>query len=189
MTTRPASPPAVPHSRYHGRRMTEAEYLALPEVKPYLEFVDGVVLQKAMPNSDHRKIVEELTFRLGLYRRGPAGGSAGPEGRVRLRTGRYRLPDTAYWAAGRPHGDDTLPTLAVEVKSPAESWDDQRAKCRMFRESGVEVCWLIDPATRAVEVFEGAQDAVPLPPGGALESAHLPGFSLPLPELFAVLDE
>jgi Uma2 family endonuclease len=168
--------------------MTEADYLALPEVKPYLEFVDGVVLQKAMPNSDHGEIVAELTAAFVAYRRAQ-GGSVGPERRVRLRTGRYRLPDTAYWAAGRAHGDDTLPTLAVEVKSPTDSWDDQRAKCRMFRESGVEVCWLIDPATRAVEVFEAALDAVPLPPGGALESAHLPGFSLPLPELFAVLDE
>ncbi len=33
--------------------MTEAEYLALPETKPYLEFVDGEVLQKAMPDSTH----------------------------------------------------------------------------------------------------------------------------------------
>ena len=37
-------------SRYHGVRMSPEQYLALPEVKPYLEYVDGVVLQKPMAN-------------------------------------------------------------------------------------------------------------------------------------------
>ena len=59
-----AKPPTRPRwqSKYHGVRMTPEEYLALPEEKPYLEYVDGVVLQKPMPNEEHGRIA----FRIGF---------------------------------------------------------------------------------------------------------------------------
>lgn len=40
--------------------MSESEYLALPEEKPYLEYIDGVVLQKPMPNKSHVLLIEEI---------------------------------------------------------------------------------------------------------------------------------
>jgi Uma2 family endonuclease len=57
-----------------------------------------------------------------------------------------------------------------------------------MRANGVDVCWLIDPETRSVEVFEGAKDGETLEADGTLASASLPGFTLPLRDLFAVLD-
>lgn len=175
-------------SRYHGARMTEEEFLSLPEEKPYLEYIDGVVLQKPMANADHAELVGELDFQFGLYKRSH-GGRFGPESRARLEQGPgYRVPDTSYWAAGRRSGTDSLPTLAVEVRSPGQAMGELREKCRRFREAGVEACWLIDPEQRSVEVFEGNEDGKPLPADGALEAKALPGLSLPLAELFAVLD-
>ena len=169
--------------------MSEEEYLALPEEKPYLEYVDGVVLQKPMPNAAHRALIEEIIFQIGLYRR-QHGGAAGPEGRVRLPDGSgFRLPDTAYWAPGRDSGDDSVPSLAVEVQSPGQTMAELRRKCRTFRANGVGVCWLVDPATRTVEVFEGDRDGEPVSADGILETAVMPGFSLSLSELFAVLDK
>ncbi len=64
-----------------------------------------------------------------------------------------------------------------------------RRKCRSFRANGVDACWLIDPMSRAAEVFEGDRDAEMLPSDGTLETAVMPGFSLPLADLFAVLDK
>jgi len=175
-------------SRFHGARMTVAEYLALPEVKPYLEYVDGVVLQKPMADSKPRRLVGEFDLRFGLYAR-EHGGDFGPEGRVRLPDREnYRLPDTAFWVAGTPSGDDTLPTVAVEVRSKDQTMNELRAKCRSFRDEGVLICWLIDPVRRIAEVFEGTRDADPVPQDGVLETSHMLGFSLPLAELFAVLD-
>jgi Uma2 family endonuclease len=168
--------------------MSEAEYLALPEEQPYLEYVDGVVLQKAMPNADHRKLIRELVVAIALYQRAH-GGDSGPEGRVRLPDGSgYRLPDTAYWAPGVPSGDDTVPTLAIEVRSPGQSLPSLREKCRAFRRNGVLVCWLFDPATRSVEVFDESADGEQFT-GVELTTSHLPGFTLDLPALFATLDE
>jgi Uma2 family endonuclease len=169
--------------------MSEAEYLALPEEKPYLEFVDGLVVQKAVANRAHGLLVWKFDAELDRYA-DSHGGEAGPERRVFLdRTGRkYRLPDTAYYAPGTGKHDDDVPTLAVEVRSPGESLSAQREKCRQFRENGVAVCWLVDPASRSVELFEEGRDGERLQGAATLESSHLPGFSLALEALFAVLD-
>ena len=169
--------------------MTEAECLALPEVKPYLEYVDGVVLEKPIPNAQHRKLVKKVVVAIALYE-DVHGGDSGPEGRVRLPDGSgYRLPDTAYWAPGRPSGDDSLPSLAVEVRSPDQTLAELRRKCRAFRANGVDACWLIDPTSRTVEIFEGDRDAEPLTSEGVLRTEVMPGFELPLAQLFAVLKD
>ncbi|MFN0094530.1 MAG: Uma2 family endonuclease, partial [Dehalococcoidia bacterium] len=149
------------------RKVTEAEYLALPETKPYLEFVFGEVRQKAMPNTDHVEIVDAVAAMARAYRQAQRGSHAGPEPRVRFETERgreYRLPDYAYWAPGRPFldaGEMMPPTLAVEVRSPDETMTAQREKCRYYRRYGVAVCWLFDPASRTVEVFEEGRDGDP----------------------------
>jgi Uma2 family endonuclease len=93
-----------------------------------------------------------------------------------------------FWAAGRDSGDDSLPTLAVEVRSPSQTMAELREKCRYFRANGVDACWLIDPDARGAELFEGEEDGKPLDPSGTLTATALPGFALRLDELFAVID-
>jgi Uma2 family endonuclease len=178
----------LPVSRYHGRRMSEAEYLALPEEKPYLEYVDGLVLQKPMPDQFHRRLVWLFDFLFYEYVR-VHGGDGGPEGRVRFPDlSGYRLPDTAYWAPGRPSGKDSVPSLAVEVRSEGQSMADLRRKCRAFRANGVDCCWLIDPYRRTVEVFEGGRDGERLAADLPLETAVMPGFSVTQAELWAAME-
>jgi Uma2 family endonuclease len=177
-----------------ARQLTVEEYLALPEEPPYCEYVNGEVLQKAMPNRAHMELVSELSVIFAPYRK-QHGGIAGPEGRARFdspRGAEYRLPDFSYWAKSKPKGTESMllpPTLAVEVRSPGESMAGQRDKCRYFREFGVDVCWLIDPETRRIEVFEDVRDAEALPPSALLTSRYLPGFALAPADLFAILDE
>lgn len=176
------------------QRMTVEQYLALPEgEKPYREYVDGEVLTKAMPNEDHILLVDELAYAIHAYRR-VQGGISGPEPRVRFDTERgpaYRLPDYAYWSPNKKRGDGGQllpPTLAVEVRSPDEEMEAQREKCRWFRRYGVEVCWLIDPTSRTVQVFEANREPAVLRDDSVLTSSHLPGFELPLAALFRALD-
>lgn len=116
------------------------------------------------------------------------GGDAGPEGRVRLPDGAgYRLPDTANWAPGRYSRDDSVPSLTVEVRSPEQPLGELRRKCRTFRANDVDVCWLIDPAARSVEVFDSTGETSRVLTSDALEPEVMPGFSLSLTDLFAVL--
>jgi Uma2 family endonuclease len=175
-------------SRYDGVSMSEAEYLALPEEKPYLEYVEGVVRQKPMPDHLHRHLVRFLDYLFHTYIR-ENGGDGGPEGRVRLGDGTgYRLPDTAFWVAGRDSSNDSVPSLVVEIRSRDQSMAELRRKCRSFRANGVDVCWLIDPYRRVVELFDSVEDGARVAADGALRPAVMPGFSLPIADLWAELD-
>jgi Uma2 family endonuclease len=171
-------------------RLSVEDYLALPEEKPYRELVNGEALPKMAPDFQHMTIDSEIVAALRDYCRAH-GGHSGPEGRVRVGDMVY-LPDAAYWAPGRSVGNRRLmdpPTLAVEICSEGQPLDGLREKCRYYRLHGVDAAWLIDPGARTAELFEGARDGVALPADGTLESAFLPGFRLPLPDLFAALDQ
>ena len=179
--------PSPQKSRYHGKRMSAREFLALPEEKPYLEYIDGVVEQKPMVNADHSQLVGRLDGHFFVYSEAHGGGF-GPEARVSLNSsGDYFLPDTAFWAKGWPRGDDATPTVAVEVRSPRQPLHALRAKCQAYLRDGSEAAWLIDPVARTIEVFdhEGSRT---LKAADVLTCGAMPGFELPLSSLFSILD-
>lgn len=169
--------------------MTPEQFLALPEEKPYLEYVDGMVLQKPMPTKQHGKLASWLSHLIWMWIANH-GGNAGVEARNKAGDlPNYRIPDVSFWKAGYEGGDDDPPTLAVEILSPGQSIVELRTKCRFFRANGVEGCWILDPESRTAELFEDGRDGEQIGPDGALTTACMPGFTLPLPELFTVLDE
>jgi Uma2 family endonuclease len=173
-------------SKYHGVRMTPEEYLALPEEKPYLEYVDGMVVQKPMPNEEHGELAFEIGHRIKLWQRHQRG-RIGVEVRAKLgELPNYRLPDVSYWKPGIPRGNEAPPTLAVEVRSKDQTVAELRRKCEFLRSTGVEACWLIDPFARTAEIYEGSHQARRI---DVLAAECLPGFALALDDLFAVIDE
>ena len=90
-----------------SRRISVEEFLALDDVEQTdLEYIDGLVVGKAVPDRNHRNIVGQFDGHFVLYQRS-RGGEYGPEARVRVGPNRYRKPDTAYWAAGVDASDDT----------------------------------------------------------------------------------
>ena len=186
MASSPTAPAYDGASAYHGLRMTEEEYLALPEDKPYLEYIDGVVVQKLMGDERHGVLAGEFIYQLATYRR-RFGGRVGPEIRARFTGANYRLPDVSYYAKGKPFGDRLPPTLAIEIRSPGQTRNELRTKCRFFRANGVDECWLVDPRLRTLELFSAEGEFI-LGADQALVSLALPGFELALSELFAVLE-
>jgi len=176
-------------------RVREEEYLAtMTGEKPSLEFVNGEVFQKPMPKRDHAFVARALNRRFVPYE-AERGGIWVWEPTTNLSRGfdrRYRVPDMAFYAPGVAvtQADQVFlpPTLAIEVRSPGQPLRELQEKCREYRERGVELCWLIDPETRTVEVFDGDHDGTALPRDGVLESPRLPGFALPVVELWAGLD-
>jgi Uma2 family endonuclease len=168
-------------------------YMALPEEKPYLQYWHGTVVQKAVPRRKHGRIEALTATELTLYSR-VSGGDAVVEPHVWFDVPGdpgYLVPDVAYWAPGKAQGDDARmlpPTLAVEIRSPDETIASQREKCREMRRYGVDVCWLIDPERRAIEIFEGAADGKPHEVNSPLTSTLLPGLAIDPGQLFAVLD-
>jgi Uma2 family endonuclease len=175
-------------SRYDGVRMTEAEYLALPEEKPYLEYVDGVVVQKAMPDWDHSQISTRLVILLSRFA-DARGGWVNIELRSRqLPRGNYRLADVSYFAPDARTGNEALPTLAIEIRSPDETVASQRRKCEGWIEAGCREAWLVEPRSRTVEVFGPDGGHATLHDTETLVSNATRGLEVDLAALFATLD-
>lgn len=175
--------------------MTEQEYLAhYADEQPPWEYDNGEVTQKRQMTKRHHTIAaEELSAEFRQYRKA-TGGFAGQTPTTNfsdLHNRRYRIPDFGYWAPGKPQGDEIFlpPTLAVEIVSPGQSVPQLREKCRFLLSQGVDVCWLIEPEQRWVEVFDAEHDGTRLPENALLQSPYLPGFSMPVRQLWDAIDE
>jgi Uma2 family endonuclease len=80
------------------------------------------------------------------------------------------------------------PALAVEVTSPSDTAEEVDDKARRWLAAGCEMVWVVYPRGRSVTVYRSLQDVKIVTGDGALDGADVvPGFSLPLAELFAGL--
>lgn len=164
--------------------MSAREFLALPEEKPYLQYIDGVVEQKPMVNANHGRIVGRLDGKFFVYAE-KYGGDYGPERRTGPSgVGDYLLPDTGFWLAGTPSGDDTVPGVAVEVRSPNQSLTKLREKCAGYLPDGSAAAWLIDPEAKTVQVVEKESTRLRRK-GDTLTCTVLPDFDVELDWLFS----
>lgn len=173
------------------QKLTVAEYLALPEEKPYLEYVCGEAIPKPMPDRNHGRLAGRLAHLFTVYE-ATSGGEIIVEGRsefVDPDDPRYLLPDVSYYTADRYSGDRlmTPPSVAIEIRSEGQALRTLRDKCRYYRAHGVDAAWLIDPTTRTAEIFDTSNDGTVIREDGTLSGPAVPGFELPLGELFSVL--
>ena len=79
-----------------------------------------------------------------------------------------------------------IPEIAAEVLSSSEAPRMIHRKLKQYFAVGVKEVWLIDPESREVEIWTGL--TLPdraLSAGEVLGSPLLPGFALPLGDLFA----
>ena len=179
-------------SAYDGACLTFEEFLTLPPERPELEYFGGRAVQKAMAGLTQGDLQAAITALVWNFATAVGGHVSTevdtdfffPDGRA------VRIPDVAYWAPGKPRRSTTRlalpPTLAVEIRSPGETIESQRRKCRAMRGAGVDVCWLFLPRLQAVEVFDSAHDGVAFV-GETLTSEFLPGLALDLPALWAIM--
>lgn len=102
-----------------------------------------------------------------------------------------RAPDVAFIPADRLAGLDprqalkVLPALVVEVLGPSPSGRDVSRRVQQYREAGVPLIGVVDPDKLEVDVY-GDGPVRTLTIEDTLDAAGiLPGFSLPLSQLFA----
>lgn len=177
-------------------RVSLAEYLAMPETKPYAEYVRGEVVPKPMPNDFDSAIVKELLYLLESFVRGRRFARVETELRFLSRSeDRIYIPDVAVRLLAdmprrRENPVETPPALAIEVLSPDDRPGDLLDKVSFYMRIGVQLAWVVDPERRSVTVFRAGHEpqtfTQPATIGG---DAVLEEFELSLAELFAVLDE
>jgi Uma2 family endonuclease len=139
--------------------LTLEEFLALPEEQPALEFnPDGSISQKVSPTSDHAELQAHIARFLLDHIDAHLGGRGHVYTELRVNVGGVsRLPDVAFYHQ-RPRRNArghalVVPNLAVEIRSPGESLDEQRAKCQWWQAQGARAVFLVDADNRALEQF------------------------------------
>jgi Uma2 family endonuclease len=122
---------------------------------------------------------------------------AGPDGTVELMPDLVRIPDVSFtswdWLPGRRSPAAAVPRMApdlvVEVLSRWTTPGEMAAKRQEYFEAGVLLVWEIDPRGRTVQVCTSPTAMTTFGMADRLEGGSvLPGYTLPLPVLFAELD-
>ena len=180
------------------RRMTLAEFLELPEQKPALEYLDGVVTQKVSPQFDHGIVQGEFTRLVNNVGHPRRMALAVPELRTTY-AGASLVPDVAVYrwervprdARGRVIRDATMPPdIVLEVRSPSQTHREQMEKCAWYLTRGVAVALLADPDRETLVVNRPGVPPITLQGNDELDlSDVVPGLVLVVADLFAALTD
>jgi Uma2 family endonuclease len=177
---------------------TEADVLAVERRENRLcELVDGALVEKVMGYRESLLALALAGFLRGFVLPRNLGLVSGPDGMMRLFPLLVRIPDVAFTAWHRIPGrrvptepvPDLVPDLAVEILSEGNTAEEMARKRTEYFAAGVRLVWLIDPASRTVAVYSGPDQSIVVDEAGTLDGAAvLPGFTLPVRDLFAELD-
>ena len=179
--------------------MTATEFLALPlrpEGVVHRELVDGELVVNA-PSRTHGDAQGCIYATLRHWSRGaPDRGWVGLPVDVRLDDRNVYEPDVVWYRHARvPESDESapfsVPDLVAEVRSPSTWRYDIGAKKANYERYGAAELWLVDTAADVVLVFRRSKPDAPdfdvsleLTTADTLTSPLLPGFSLPVGEIF-----
>jgi Uma2 family endonuclease len=161
------------------------------------ELVEGVLLEKAMGFVQSALACFMIEMLRAFVVPRNLGIVTGPDGTVELMAGLVRIPDVAFTQWDRLPGrrypaapvPQLAPNLAVEVLSQSNTPGEMAVKRQDYFTAGVELVWEIDPDTRTVAVYTSLTDVTTLTAADTLNGGTvLPGFTLPLRDLFAELD-
>lgn len=167
------------------KNLTLEEFLKLPETKPALEYINGQIIQKPMPQGKHSTIQGELVSAINAVAKTQRIARAFPELRCTF-GGRSIVPDVVVFAWERipldESGDvanvfETHPDWTIEILSPDQSQTKVTGNILHCLKHGSRLGWLIDPAERSVLVY---------PPGQQPELLQESADKLPVPDLVAL---
>jgi Uma2 family endonuclease len=160
------------------------------------ELVDGVLLEKVTGIKESGIASELIFFLISFVRAHDLGFVTAPDGTVRLMPGLVRIPDVAFISWNQlPQKfyptepiPNLAPDLAVEVLSESNTVGEMKQKVKEYFLAGVHLVWIIDPDTRTATTYTSPDESERLAESDALDGGDvLPGFRLPLQQLFARL--
>jgi Uma2 family endonuclease len=161
------------------------------------EIIDGELFVSKAPRDDHQVACSEINTSLGIWNRDAGLGyvMTGP-GVIFSETDAV-IPDVVWVSRERRAAirreDGHLygaPELVVEVLSPgaANERRDRDTKLRLYSAYGVLEYWIVDWRVQTVAVYRHQDGQLrligTLTPDDTLTSPLLPGFTLPVAQLF-----
>jgi Uma2 family endonuclease len=158
------------------------------------ELVDGTLVEKVMGHPESFLAAELCRWIGNLVAELDLGYCTTADDLVRVLPGLVRGPDLTFvsWKT-RPERtipdeqiSTQVPDLAVEILSPGNTRKEMRIKLKEYFLGGVKLVWIIDPKTRTAEAYTAPDAKTDIPADGTLDGGDvLPGFRLPLTQLFA----
>lgn len=155
------------------------------------ELIHGEIVEK-MPTPRHGRIAVNISTEIRIYLKSNPIGWVGAEVRHSHPDDDFndRIPDISVHLTNNDAPDDvkamsTMPVLAIEIKSPDDSYARMRAKATYYLENGSQLVWLIYPEKKLVEVYRSSDDSDILTTDDTLLGyGSLPDFELPVSDIF-----
>lgn len=146
-------------------KMTYEEFVRMNENSSNrYEFIDGEVYMLASPNVIHQRFISRLHIELDRYLTGkPCDAFESPFDVVLTRRGDRRFtsvvqPDLLVICNWKDDLDKNnrytgTPRLVIEVLSPSNTIKEMITKLDLYRDSGIEEYWIVDPERYGVLVY------------------------------------
>jgi Uma2 family endonuclease len=170
-------------------------FVALPDnAGRVFELIDGELVEK-MPTEEHGFFILVMGGRLLTFVNAHKLGWVTTDARHRLPKDKQNAlrPDISYISFARKQeiirqgAVPLMPDLAVEIQSPDDSANMMRLKAIYYLNNGSQLVWLVFPTKRQIEVWTPNGELRTLGIQDVLEGGDvLPGFTLPLREIFQV---
>lgn len=166
------------------------------EFRRRVELIDGTLVEKDIGVREAFLATWLATLLNNFVAPRRLGLVGGADMLVRLLGGQLRLPDVSYFPWTQiPAGflaarvGAVSPALAVEVLSDSNTRAEMERKRREYFASGTLLVWIVDPRTETVAVYTDPTTHTTLTTTDTLDGgAVLPGFTVPVAELFSYLD-
>ena len=172
-------------------KLTYEDYLAIPDDGRRHEIIDGEYYVSPSPSFKHQIAILRLASALETHVRTNGLGYVIPAPfDVVLSQHDVVQPDIVYVSRERQQAItkgnlQSAPDLAVEVLSPSNHDYDEHVKYKVYEKSGVLEYWIVDPEAESVKIFRRTNDSfTAIPVTDNLNTPLLPGFALPIAELF-----
>ncbi|MBD2301100.1 Uma2 family endonuclease [Nostoc sp. FACHB-190] len=177
--------------------ITLEEFLKLPETKPSLEYIDGQIIQKPMPQGKHSAIQGEFFPAINNIVKPKRIARAFPELRCTF-GGRSIVPDIVVFTWDRIPRDENgeiantfalAPDWTIEILSPDQNQTKVTKNILHCLKYGTQMGWLIDPDEQTVFVYQPKQETTVFDEPDALISvpSFMSELQLTVRDLFAWL--
>lgn len=178
--------------------LTIADLDCTPDDGNKYELIEGEIYMSRAPSLTHQITLQNFLMTLGSYVTNNPIGIVVPGPGVIFDDFNGVIPDIVFFSHERraeiASGDrlSGAPDLVIEIISPGAENErrDRVLKRRLYGRFGVKEYWLVDLASRSVEIYELADDGLELTAMFAgddeMISVLLPGFRAKLADLFAI---
>jgi Uma2 family endonuclease len=177
---------------------TDEEFMALPKDGHRYEIVNGELVDMGSSGALHGYVCSLLVAALASYvLPQKLGVILDSSTAFKMKSGNRRSPDISFFAKERLQGMTELPTgfldgapdLVVEILSPGNTVEEIETKITEYFDNGARLVWVISPTQHYILVYRSTQE-----PDRLLKSTDsldgedvIPGFTLPVAELFQTL--